>query len=210
MAAVFAVSILGLFGALAITPDADAAKPDRCSPWPECRDDSEPPPDPTQCNDTFPAFSYLQEATRKAPAEIYLSSSEGCRSERVAVVSDMRQRIYITDDIFDPQGSDWEAELRVNVDMGEALPLSQWVFSGPELVWAVGPKPSGEQGLGGIRGGKPRPDSDRYVPPSDELIPVSWSDYFGPNPTFFGLFVSAVRFSGGLAGGFEYKNKDIE
>ncbi len=49
-----------------------------------------PKPPPQECNDTFPAFSYLQEATRKAPAEIYLASSDGCWRERVAVVSDMR------------------------------------------------------------------------------------------------------------------------
>jgi len=53
-----------------------------------------PPPPPTACAgagaDTFPGFSYEVEARRKTPAEIHLASTDGCRSELVAVVSDLR------------------------------------------------------------------------------------------------------------------------
>jgi hypothetical protein len=53
---------------------------------PHCRV-VEPPP-PTECPDEFPGFSYMVEATRKAPEEIWLSSTDGCRRELVAVQSD--------------------------------------------------------------------------------------------------------------------------
>lgn len=51
-----------------------------------------PPPSPTACAgaDTFPGFSYEVEARRKTPAEIHLASTDGCRSELVAVVPDLR------------------------------------------------------------------------------------------------------------------------
>jgi hypothetical protein len=44
-----------------------------------------PPPPPEECTDDFPGFSYEVEATRRAPAEIWLSSTDGCRTERIAV-----------------------------------------------------------------------------------------------------------------------------
>lgn len=59
--AVLAIAVFGLFVS---APEAEAAKPDRCSPWPECRDEEPPPPEPidgTACVDSsghFPALAY--------------------------------------------------------------------------------------------------------------------------------------------------------
>ena len=47
-----------------------------------------PPPPPEECSDDFPGFAYQVEATRKSPEEIWLSSTDGCRRERVSVQSD--------------------------------------------------------------------------------------------------------------------------
>lgn len=44
-----------------------------------------PPPPPDGCADTFPGFMYYQGGTRKTPGEIRLASSDGCRTELVAV-----------------------------------------------------------------------------------------------------------------------------
>lgn len=60
-----------------------AGKADKCSPWPECKDDGGEPP--TGCTDIFPAFSYVQPGTRRIPEETRLASSEGCRTEPVLV-----------------------------------------------------------------------------------------------------------------------------
>ena len=50
-----------------------------------------PPPPPTGCVDDFPGFLYMVEAGRNTPAELHLSSTDGCRSELIAVVPDIRQ-----------------------------------------------------------------------------------------------------------------------
>ena len=73
-------------GLLIATEGSFAGKPDKCSPWPECKDDGgdPPPPPPTGCTDTFPGFLYEVKGTRKLPAELRLSSLNGCRTELVA------------------------------------------------------------------------------------------------------------------------------
>ena len=91
-----ALSVVLVAGFIAATADSFAAKPDKCSPWPACKDDGgeppppPPPPPPTGCVDSFPGFLYEVEATRKAPAELHLASSDGCRSELIAIVRDFR------------------------------------------------------------------------------------------------------------------------
>ena len=54
----------------------------------EAKKGGKPPPSPEECTDDFPGFSYGVEATRRAPGEIWLASSDGCRRELVAVESD--------------------------------------------------------------------------------------------------------------------------
>ncbi len=78
---VLVVLIAGVFVA---ATESNAGKPDKCSPWPECKDDGgdpPPPPPPTGCTDTFPGFVYTTGGTRKTPAETRLASSSGCRTE---------------------------------------------------------------------------------------------------------------------------------
>lgn len=82
------VLVLLIAGVFVAATESIAGKPDRCSPWPECKDDGgdpPPPPPPTGCTDIFPGFVYTQEATRKEPGEIHLASSDGCRNELVIV-----------------------------------------------------------------------------------------------------------------------------
>jgi len=40
-----------------------------------------PPPAPEECTDVFPSFLYKVDETRKRPAEVHLSSADGCRTE---------------------------------------------------------------------------------------------------------------------------------
>jgi hypothetical protein len=53
-----------------------------------------PPPPPAQCEDEFPGFLYQVEATRRAPAELHIASTDACRTERVAVVPNLRQAAF--------------------------------------------------------------------------------------------------------------------
>jgi hypothetical protein len=45
---------------------------------------SEPPPPPSGCTDTFPAFLYSAGTTRKSEPDLRLASSDACRTESVA------------------------------------------------------------------------------------------------------------------------------
>ncbi len=83
--AVLVVLITGIFLAAS---GSFAEKPGKCSPWPECKDDGgdPPPPPPTGCMDTFPGFLYQVEATRKAPAELHLASTDGCLTKPIATL----------------------------------------------------------------------------------------------------------------------------
>jgi hypothetical protein len=89
---VLAVLITGIFF---VATESFAGKPGKCSPWPECKDDGgePPPPPPTGCTDAFPGFLYEVEATRKLPAELHLASTEGCRTEQIAILPDLRHGI---------------------------------------------------------------------------------------------------------------------
>ncbi len=85
---VLVVLITGIFFA---ATESFAEKPGKCSPWPECKDDGgDPPPPPTGCTDTFPGFLYQVEATRKLPAELHLASTDGCRTEPIAILPEFR------------------------------------------------------------------------------------------------------------------------
>jgi len=55
---------------------------------------------PEVCNDVFPGFVYLTEATKKSPAEIYLASSDGCRRESIGKPSDFQSGpiMHVTED----------------------------------------------------------------------------------------------------------------
>ena len=91
------VSIVLISGLLVATAGSFAGKPDRCSPWPACKDDSgdpPPPPPPTNCADDFPWFLYQVEATRKTQAELHLASTDGCRSELVAILPHLRGSVF--------------------------------------------------------------------------------------------------------------------
>jgi len=84
--AVLAIAVFGLFVS---APEAEAAKPDRCSPWPECRDEEPPPPEPidgTACVDStgdFPALAYYdvvkvgKRRKQKDIATVYIANSNG-------------------------------------------------------------------------------------------------------------------------------------
>jgi hypothetical protein len=73
---VSAMLITGIFVAAA---GSYAGKPVKCSPWPECQDDSDPPPPPppSECNDPSPSFIYLKPGWNNTD-ETYLSSADGC------------------------------------------------------------------------------------------------------------------------------------
>jgi hypothetical protein len=92
---VLVVLITGIFVA---PTDSIAGKPDRCSPWPACKDDGGDPPPPTGCTDTFPGFAYVQQETRKNPEAIRLSSSDGCRTEFLAVAPGWSMKMHMTED----------------------------------------------------------------------------------------------------------------
>jgi len=56
---------------------------------------SEPPP---ACNDTFPGFAYVEQETRKNPEAIRLSSSNGCRTEFLAVAPGWSMKMHMAED----------------------------------------------------------------------------------------------------------------
>ena len=95
---IIVVSAVLIAGIIFAATESIAAKPDRCSPWPECKDDGGDPPPPTGCTDTFPAFAYVTQGTRKTPEEIRLSSSDGCRTEFLAVAPGWSMRMHMTED----------------------------------------------------------------------------------------------------------------
>ncbi len=81
---ILVVLIAGIFIAATESNAGKPDKPDRCSPWPSCKDDGgdpPPPPPPTGCTNTFPGFVYTTGGTRKTPAETRLVSSDGCWTE---------------------------------------------------------------------------------------------------------------------------------
>ena len=79
IASVFLIVAFAAMGSY--SPDAESAPPDRCSPWPECKDGGEdpPPPPPAACVDVFPDFVY-----KSTSGEIWLSSTCGYRTEKIA------------------------------------------------------------------------------------------------------------------------------
>jgi len=94
---VILASLIFALASLLVTPESLAGK-EKCTPWPECRDDGGDPPPPTDgCTDIFPAFVYHQPGTRRISGETRLSSSEGCRTELV-VVPEVNARMHMTAD----------------------------------------------------------------------------------------------------------------
>ncbi|MEE8306348.1 MAG: hypothetical protein V3R81_03725 [Gammaproteobacteria bacterium] len=82
-------------------------------------------------------------------------------------------RLYIADNINDPDGQRWDAALRIHIDMGGGQPLDQWTISEPELVQVNGPNPYGIA---------VRPDNDPLQLPSPEYIASSYEEIPG-DPT---------------------------
>ena len=75
---VLVVLITGIF---VVASDSYAGKPDKCSPWPECKDGGEPPPPPpppAECNDPSPSFTYSKEIKRRGPSAMYIASKDNC------------------------------------------------------------------------------------------------------------------------------------
>ena len=81
---IYRLTILTLAAIMLLPSTANAHCGGKHGPGhPHCA--NEPPPPPSECTDVFPGFLYEVEATRKNPSEIRLSSSDGCRTELVAV-----------------------------------------------------------------------------------------------------------------------------
>jgi len=93
---ILVVLVMLTAGIFVATAGSLAAKPDRCSPWPACKDDGgdPPPPPPTGCEDSFPGFLYEVGATRKTPAELHISSTDGCRTQFVAALPHLRSPAF--------------------------------------------------------------------------------------------------------------------
>ena len=73
---VLVVLITGIFFAAA---GSFAEKPDKCSPWPACNDDSDPPSPPPECDDPSPSFAYIKRGGKQsADKTTYLASVDGC------------------------------------------------------------------------------------------------------------------------------------
>ncbi len=53
-----------------------------------------PPEPPPPCADTFPGFLYQVEATRKAPAELHIASTDGCSTQFVAALPNLRSSAF--------------------------------------------------------------------------------------------------------------------
>lgn len=95
----FRLATVILFSILLAPTAADAdCKGNHTGNHPHCTG-GEPPP-PTGCADKFPSFSYVVEKTKKSPAAIYLSSSNGCRTEKLIEVPDFRHPavMHMTED----------------------------------------------------------------------------------------------------------------
>ena len=87
-------------------------------------------------------------------------------------------RLYIGDNIDDPQGQRWDAALRINIDrvdaMGVKKALAKWTFSAPELVYTG--RGRGSSGRIAPTGALSRPDDDVSVLPSPEYVAVIHRD----------------------------------
>lgn len=87
------LAIFSLGVSTGIPSVADAAKPDKCSPWPECRDDGEPPPPPpvescANATGVFPSFAYSRNIYEGKHGtlsghDLYIANSDGDCSIRI-------------------------------------------------------------------------------------------------------------------------------
>jgi hypothetical protein len=77
-------------------PSFAGKKCDEDPTHPSCNDDGgdPPPPPPTGCTDTFPGFLYEVEATRKAPAELHLASTDVCSTQFVVALPNLRAHAF--------------------------------------------------------------------------------------------------------------------
>lgn len=87
----FRVLLILLLSTLLVVTLSVQAKPGKGGGKPG--DDPEP-----VCTDQFPSFVYVQEATRKSPAGIFLASADGCRREFVAEAGIGRPHMHMRAD----------------------------------------------------------------------------------------------------------------
>jgi hypothetical protein len=96
---VLVVLITGIFVAAA---GSLAAKSDRCSPWPACKDDGDdppPPPPPAECNDPSPSFVYIKPGGRHSDDVAYLASADGCTHNELPGIKG--GSVHMTDALLD-------------------------------------------------------------------------------------------------------------